>query len=156
MNYFGRLNKMKSWLTILLPKDEYKEKVMLYFLAEGTVILLLALVGMLVYSNYFNITITNALLISILIFIMYVTGRYSTSGIEYTNVSTYKAYKKESKAIVSRTIVFFVMLVLLYLLLEGIGKWLNLVLLILAVSIIWFLMSFISLKRSYHKNKDVL
>jgi len=147
---------MKSWITFLLPKDEYKEKMMLYFLAEGVVILLLALVGMLVYSNYFNITITNALLITILIFAMYVTVRYSTSGIEYSDVSTIKAYKKESKAIAFRTIVFFVMLVLLYLLLEGTDKWLNLVLLTLAISITWFLMSFISLKRSYHKNKDLL
>lgn len=147
---------MKSWIAFLLPRDEYKEKMMLYFLAEGAVILLLALVGMLVYSNYFNITITNALLLSILIFAMYVTARYSTSGIEYTNVTTIKAFKKETKEIATRTIVFFVMLVLLYLLLEGTDKWLNLVFLTLGISITWFLLSFISLKRSYHKNKDLL
>lgn len=147
---------MKSWMSFFLPDDEYREKMMLYFFSESAVILLLSLVGMIVYNHYFDISVVNASLISILIFLVYITGRYAATGIEYTDVTTDKAYKKALKVIFIRVIGFFVILVSVYLLLEGSDKWLRLILLTLSASIIWFFVSLFSLKRSYNKNKDLL
>ncbi|MEI3611082.1 hypothetical protein [Pseudogracilibacillus sp. SO30301A] len=147
---------MKSWMSFFLPDDEYREKMMLYFFSESAVILLLSLIGMIIYNHYFDISVVNALLISILIFLIYITGRYVVSGIEYTDVTTDKAYRKELKVIAIRVIGFFVILISVYLLLEGSDKWLKLILLTLSASIIWFFASLISLKRSYNKNKDLL
>ena len=36
---------MKTWIHFLLPDDEYKEKKIMAFLAEGAIILLLSLIG---------------------------------------------------------------------------------------------------------------
>lgn len=40
MIYFGRLIKVeKTWIANFLPKDEYREKRLLYFIAEAAIIL---------------------------------------------------------------------------------------------------------------------
>ncbi|WP_019376664.1 hypothetical protein [Virgibacillus halodenitrificans] len=150
------MNNNEILVVVFLPDDEYREKMMLYFFGESAIILLLSPVGLIIYSNYFDISVVNALLISILIFLLYITGRYVASGIEYTDVTTDKAYKKVLKILVIRVIGFFVILISVYLLLEGPDKWLRLILLTLSASIIWFFISLISLKRSYNKNKNLL
>lgn len=146
---------MKSWISFLLPRDEYKEKVMLYFYFEGAVILLLSLIGMVIYNHFFDISVINALLISIVIFLIYIAGRYILSGIAYTDVTTYQKYKKEVKDTIAHIIIFFV-LMLLYLFIAGLKKWIEVLSLALSIGVVWFLTDFISLKRSYNKNKDLL
>ncbi|MGY0694654.1 hypothetical protein ACW2QC_18045 [Virgibacillus sp. FSP13] len=147
---------MKSWISFLLPNDEYKEKMMLYFYCEGALLLLLSLIAMIIYNNYFDITVVNALLLSLAIFLFYVSIRYVVSGIEYTDVTTTKAYKKELKIIAVRIAVFFISLILGYLIFAGPEKWFEILWLTLSVSLSWFVASFTSLKRSYNKNKDLL
>lgn len=146
---------MKSWISFLLPKDEYKEKMMLYFYFEGVMILLLSLIGMVIYNHYFDISVMNTLLISIVIFLFYIAGRYIMSGIAYTDVTTYQRYKKEVKETISHIIIFFI-LMSLYLIIVGLNKWIEVLSLALSIGIVWFLADFISLKRSYNKNKDLL
>ncbi|MCM3742299.1 DUF3278 domain-containing protein [Oceanobacillus luteolus] len=151
---------MKSWVSFLLPKDEYKKTRMLYFFTEGSIILLLALVGIIIINNYFNISTEIPLLFSIAIFLFYVSGRYILSGIEYTDVATEGAYRIELKHIFARTGSFTVVFILLYLVVAGIpnnqNEWIELMALVLGAGLLWFITSYISLKRSYKKNKELL
>ncbi|MFL0506126.1 DUF3278 domain-containing protein [Ureibacillus sp. 179-F W5.1 NHS] len=151
---------MKSWISFLLPNDEYKEKKMLYFFSEGAVILFISLIVMIMCNKYFNLDVEFALLIAIAIFLFYVSGRYIISGIEYTNISTERTYKKELKVISIRTIGFVVIYMTCYLIFinlpKNLNEWIEILSLLIGVSIIWFLYSYISLKRSYKKNKELL
>ncbi|MEL4027147.1 hypothetical protein NST89_00615 [Caldifermentibacillus hisashii] len=101
---------MKSWISFLLPNDEYKEKKMLYFFSEGAIILFLSLIVMIICNKYFNLDVETVLLAAIAIFLFYVSGRYIISGIEYADITTESAYRKELRVIFIRTIGFVVML----------------------------------------------
>lgn len=146
---------MKSWISFLLPKDEYKEKMILYLYSESVVILLLSLVGMIVYSYYTHISVVNALLIPVVIFIFYTLVRYILSGIEYADVTTNKRYKKKLKEVTMHILTFFV-LMFIYSAITGFDKWQEILGLAISIGVMWFLASFISLKRSYSKNRDLL
>ncbi|WP_100013269.1 hypothetical protein [Lentibacillus sediminis] len=97
---------------------------------------------------------------SIAIFLLYVYGRYIVSGIEYTDVSTERSYRKELKVIFIRTGSFVVLFMLAGLVFIGIpgerNDWFDALGLLLGMSIVMFVSKFISLKRSYNKNKDLL
>lgn len=151
---------MKSWISFLLPNDEYKEKKMLYFFSEGAVILFLSLIVMMICNKYFHLDVEIALLVAIAIFLFYVSGRYIVSGIEYTDISTERAYKKELKVISIRTIGFVVIYLVCYLIFINLpinfNEWFEMLSLLIGASIIWFLSSYISLIRSYKKNKELL
>ncbi|SHG77582.1 hypothetical protein [Ornithinibacillus halophilus] len=151
---------MKSWISFLLPNDEYKKKRMLYFFSEGSIILLLTLVGMSILNNYIDIKTEVSLLLAIAIFLSYISGRYIISGMEYTDVVTEGAYRKELKHIFVRTGGFASIFMLLYLVVTGIpnsqSEWIEIIALLLSVSLLWFITSYISLKRSYKKNKELL
>ncbi|WP_407271756.1 DUF3278 domain-containing protein [Radiobacillus sp. PE A8.2] len=151
---------MKSWISFLLPTDEYKERRMLYFFSEGAVILLLSLVIMLICTKFFIISGEIALLLSIAIFLFYVAGRYIISGIEYTEITTEHSYKKEIKSIFTRTCSFVVMYMLFYLIFEGIpsnpNEWIGAIGLLSSICLTFFIPSYISLKRSYIRNKELL
>ncbi|MED4718494.1 hypothetical protein [Bacillus badius] len=151
---------MKSWISFLLPNDEYKEKKMLYFFSEGAIILLLSLIVMIICNKYFNLDVETVLLAALAIFLFYVSGRYIVSGIEYTDISTERAYRKELRVIFIRTIRFVVIFMALYLIFINVptrlDKWFEILGLLISISVVWFLSSYISLKRSYKKNKELL
>lgn len=151
---------MKSWISILLPNDEYKEKRILYFLSEGAIILLLSLIGMIIINNFFNIDTETFLLLSIAIFLFYVSVRYTMSGIEYTDIATERAYRKELKHIFVRTCSFAGIFILLYLVFTGVpsnqNEWMDIIATLVGVCLLWFFVSYISLKRSYKKNRELL
>ncbi|MDQ0233097.1 DUF3278 domain-containing protein [Metabacillus malikii] len=151
---------MKSWISFLLPNDEYKEKRILYFYSEGAIILLLTLIGMIILNNYFNLDADTSLLLSIAIFLFYVSIRYTMSGMEYTDIATERAYRKELRHIFVRTSSFAVIYILLYLVFTGVPnnqkEWIDIIAILVGVSLLWFFTSYISLKRSYKKNKDLL
>ncbi|MFD2208533.1 DUF3278 domain-containing protein [Virgibacillus halophilus] len=151
---------MKSWICFLLPDDEYKQQKMLYFYSEGAIILVISLIIMMICNTFFNLDAGIVLLSSIAIFLFYITARYIVSGIEYTDVATEKAFKKELKVIFVRVISFVVIFALMYIIWSGVpdvrSEWLNMIGLLLSVGLIWFFSSFISLKRSFKKNRDLL
>ena len=150
---------MKSWISFLMPVDEYKEKRMLYFFAEGGILLFLSLVLMMIGNKYFSLDLEFILLSAIILFILYVFARYIVAGIEYTEVATEMAYKKELRVILVKSSTFLVGYTLLYLLFVGIpssqSDWIDLIGVSLCVSIVMFLINYISLKRSYNKNKEL-
>ncbi len=154
---------MKSWISFLLPDDEYKEKKMLYFLAEGAVILVLAFMLMLMSSRYislFSIDVEFALFLSIILFFGYVLIRYICAGLEYTNVASARSYKNELKHIRRRSITFAIVFIVVYLTFGNIpsqtNEWFELIILPLLAGFFWFLISYLSLRKSYKKNKDLL
>lgn len=151
---------MKSWISFFLPDDEYKKKRMLYFLSEGSVILMFSLTIMMIFSNSFHLDAEISLLLPAAVFLVYVLGRYALSGIEYADIATEGAYKKELKHIFVRTGKFLGIYLLLYIAFIGIPSsqhdWVEMIGLILSISLLWFFVNYISLKRSYYKNKELL
>ncbi|AYV66679.1 DUF3278 domain-containing protein [Niallia circulans] len=151
---------MRSWISFLLPNDEYKEKRILYFFSEGAIILLLILAGMLILNNYVNLDAKTSLLLPIAIFLLYVLGRYILSGIEYADIATEDSYKKELRSIVMKTSSFVILFFLFYAIFLGlpanINEWMETIVLIVFAGLLWFFVNYISLKRSYNKNKDLL
>ncbi|MGD6962355.1 DUF3278 domain-containing protein [Fictibacillus phosphorivorans] len=151
---------MKSWMSFLLPDDEYKERKMLYFFSEGAILLFLSLFVMLIGNKSFHLDAQTILLVAMGIFLFYVSGRYILSGIEYTDISTERAYKKELKATIMKTVGFIAIFLTIYLVFIGVptslNKWLEISGLLVSVSVVKFLSTYISLKRSYQKNKELL
>lgn len=151
---------MKSWVSFLIPDDEYKEKRMLYFFSEGAIILFISLIVMIISNKYFNLSVEFVLLFLIAIFLFYVSGRYIISGIEYTDIVTEQAYKKEVRVIFNRTIVFVVIFISTYLIFVNVpssrNEWFEILGLLSSFCIVMFFSSFISLKCSYKKNKKLL
>ncbi|WP_257830966.1 hypothetical protein [Salipaludibacillus agaradhaerens] len=115
---------------------------------------------MTVGNRYFNVNIEVILLASIALFLFYVCGRYIVSGIEYTDVATEETYRKAFRLIVIRTMGFVVIFLSLYIIfmngLTSLTEGIELLVLLISVSLVWFLSSYISLKRSYKKNKELL
>ncbi len=130
------------------------------FLSEGGIILFLSLIVATFCNKYFYIGGETILLLPIAIFLCYVTTRYTLSGIEYTDIVTEYAYKREIKIILTRTSSFVVAFLLLYILFVGVpnslDEWMEIIGLLFIVSVLWFFSSFISLNRSYKKNKELL
>lgn len=151
---------MKSWISFLLPDDEYKERKMLHFYSEGGILLFLSLIALVVCNKYFALDVETVLMAPIVLFLFYVSGRYIVSGIEYTDIATETAYKKELKVILIKTIGFVVIFMTLYLIFvqvpSNLTAWLEILGLLFSVSVVWFLSSYISLKRSYKKNRELL
>lgn len=79
---------------------------------------------------------------------------------EYGDVATEKAFRKERRVILIRTIGFVVIFLMLYLTIIEFpadwSQWFELLGLLLVVSVVMFITNYISLKRSYQKNKDLL
>ncbi|TRZ38013.1 hypothetical protein CEQ21_21615 [Niallia circulans] len=157
---------MKSWLTYFLPNDEYKEKQMLVFIAEGAILQIFIVILMLIASNFLTfIQADTILLVSSMIFLLYVTARFILSGMEYADITTERAYKKELRAILIKTSVFvsFTLFILglitifnVSVLLTNDQNWFAFLVLIICTSFFMCSANYISLKRSFRKNKELL
>ena len=150
---------MKSWLRSALPKDEYKEKLYLYILVEGTVVLLLTTVIMLFAQPQVEDYAAWHFLIPLISFILYVYGRYIFSGIEYTEVATKTEYQQAFALIRRKSLSFFVLFFILSMCVNFPGNITQLIetfSFALFVGIVHFIFEFLSLKRSYSKNKALV
>lgn len=152
---------MRSWLSFLLPVDEYRKKKALYFLSEGSVILLLFLTGAFIINKYapkLQLDLELILFFSIWLFIGYVFLRYIISGMEYTDISTEQAYKRQLKVIATKSCGFAIMFNLLYLIFilpHNNGEWFDVLGLSITAGVILFSLDYISLKKSYKVNKSL-
>lgn len=68
---------MKTWISFLLPEDEYKEKKILHFFAEGAILLFLALIVSLICSRFINFDTETILFLHIALFAVYVLADMS-------------------------------------------------------------------------------
>lgn len=151
---------MKTWLSFFLPKDEYKEKRMLQFIAEGGIVLFAAVFILFFVNRFFTVDTEIALFSAVAVFLLYVTGRYTLSGIEYANVATKNAFRRELRFIFTRTFSFVISFLLTYMLLVEFPKtwnhWVDILGLAVTTGMVWIVASYISLKKSYEKNKELV
>ncbi|MCY8235539.1 DUF3278 domain-containing protein [Priestia endophytica] len=152
-----------SWISFLLPNDEYKRNRLVYFLAESSVVLAICLILSFCVNNLFpklNFDTDFILIINIGIFIIYLLLRYICSGIEYTNVSTRQEFALQRRNIIVKSITFVIVFFVFYLAVIGIPRvqfsWLEIILTPLIATFFFFLINYFSLKRSYKKNKQLL
>jgi len=149
---------IKSWISFLLPNDEYKRQRILHFFAEGSILLLiyLGLAFTTVNLTNWNLDLEVILGLAIVLFISYTFVRYTLSGIEYTDISTDKQYKKERNSFVQKSIIFGFTFFTISLFFTGSREWIETLSISIIASLLLFLINYISLKRSFKNNKDVM
>ncbi|WP_404457418.1 hypothetical protein [Oceanobacillus kapialis] len=154
---------MRSFLNYLLPDDEYKRTRILYFLGESAVILA---VGAFIFAGLeiylFDIGKIDLAFTLVMVFGFigaYTYMRYIFSGIEFTNVYNQKQYKKERKfrlkAAFSSGVIFLVLMFLYRGMPSNTEDWFDIIGPSVFFIIFFFLFDYISLKRSYRKNKEL-
>ena len=157
---------MKTWLKIFLPQDEYKERQMLIFLAEAAVLQVIVVLALMMISQlFFPMTSKLMLIICLFSIILYVGIRYIFSGIEYTDISTEKEYKKQVKLLRVKSLAFAVIyfiLALFFNLFESFSFFDTRedqvdFFIVLAIAVVFlFGTQYISLRKSYMRNKDLM
>ncbi|SNZ02499.1 hypothetical protein SAMN05421503_0124 [Terribacillus aidingensis] len=151
-----------TWIRFLLPDDEYKRRNIMSYFAEAAILQLGVLVIMLILSRTGLISMDSELVLLLLLFgsAAYIGIRYILSGMEYTDIMTEKAFRKERKRIAVKSITFFLFFVGIYSLFYLFGAVSTSPVAILGVSIlgavILFITDYASLRRSYQKNKELI
>ena len=157
---------MKTWLKVFLPEDEYKERQMLFFLAEAAVVQVVLVLALMMIDQLF-LPMTSKLMLVICLFsiILYVGVRYIFSGIEYTEVSTEKEYKKQVKLLrvksIGFVVIYFVLAIFFYLIgsvsfFDSRESQLEFFIILAIAGVFLFGIEYISLRKSYMKNKDLM
>lgn len=157
---------MKTWLSIFLPKDEYKERQMLLFLAEAAVAQVVLVLVLFMISQLFLPLPSKFILVICLFSIIIYTGiRYIFSGIEYTEISTEKEYKNQIKALRGKSIGFLAMYVVLCVMFELTGlvsffessmNTLDFFIVSIIAAVLLFGTQYVSLRKFYLKNRDLM
>ena len=139
---------------------------MLIFLAEAAVVqVVLVLALMMISQLFFPITSKLMLVICLFSIILYVGVRYIFSGIEYTEVSTEKEYKKQVKLLrvksIGFVVIYFVLAIFFYLIgsvsfFDSRESQLDFFIVLAIAGTFLFGTQFISLRKSYMKNKELM
>lgn len=153
----------KTWITKLLPKDEYREQRILYFIAEAAMILVgLLFIYLFVHAFIVELSISGETmaLLSFLLLVTYITIRSISSGIEYPEVATKTRFKQEKRAKLFSSLIFGGIFLITHVIFKGIPsigrEILDIVIPAVLAALFFYLFQYISLKRSYKKNKDLL
>ncbi|RSL30246.1 hypothetical protein D7Z54_26945 [Salibacterium salarium] len=152
---------IKSWFSVFLPEDEYKRQKSLYFFAEASVIIpIFLVVSLLINKLFFSINYEFLNILALGLFGLYILLRYSISGIEYISVSTKAEFNNKKKKTFVQSINFSFIFGLLYLVLVDLpnsrDNWFQFTLLLVVIFILFFTINYISLKKSYQKNMDLM
>ncbi|MFP7477128.1 hypothetical protein [Terribacillus saccharophilus] len=152
----------KTWIGFLLPDDEYKRKNILVYFAEAAILQLVAVVALIVLSHFEFIPLISVIVLIGMLFgtIAYIWIRYILSGMEFAEIMTEKAYRRERKGIVMKSTSFLLLMCtsvsLLYIfgattvpLIEGL-------IVSFIAALLLFLTNYVSLKRSYRKNRELI
>ncbi|EIM08193.1 hypothetical protein A1A1_01770 [Planococcus antarcticus DSM 14505] len=153
----------KTWIANLLPTDEYREKRFLYFVAESVFILGIMLSLYLSVDLFFvalDVPGNLLALFSLGFLSIYIVLRSTLTGIEFSQVATSKNFKAEKRSKVYGALRFWIISIIVYGLFKGIPSNLEEALDILGPStlaaIFLFILSYLSLRKSYNKNKELL
>jgi hypothetical protein len=152
----------KTWIRFLLPDDEYKRRNIVGYFAEAAILQLVAIVFMLIISRFNLFSLDSELVLLLLLFgsVAYIGIRYILSGMEYTDIMTKKAYRRERKRIVVKSITFFLFFVGAYFLFYFIGtistQPIDILGLGITTAFILFITDYASLRRSYQKNRKLI
>lgn len=152
----------KTWVRFLLPDDEYKRRNMLVYFAEAAILQLVVMIVLLVISRFDPFPIASVLVLLWMLFgtIAYIWIRYILSGMEFAEIMTEKAYRRERKVIVIKSTSFLLNMCAgissLYIfgmmsapLIEGL-------MVTFIAALLLFITNYVSLKRSYQKNKELI
>lgn len=149
----------KSWISHFLPKDEYKEKRILYFIAESVLLFLVLSIILICLSVFIELPSYKGEVVLLLILISisgYVLIRYIFSGIEYGNVFDISDYRKECKKMIYNSFKFAVIFAMISSVLVFAGivsfEWIDVIGLTVVGFILMFLLNYISLRYSFKKN----
>lgn len=153
---------IRSFLNAFLPEEEYKRLRVLYFMAETTflTVVILLLFGLMKYILNFPALDTEfVVLLGPFLMMAYAYFRYILSGIEHTEVSNEREYKKARRIVVKRSLLVGVIFFVLNFIVKGIPTnyedGIELIALTILFTLFYFLFDFVSLKRSYKKNGEL-
>jgi len=152
-----------SFLNTFLPSDEYKRIKIVYIMAEASFLT----TGILIIFSLININWlkweSDGSLIIFLIFsfiLFYTFLRYIFSGIEHTNVYNKNDYSKQRRKSLKSSLRFGVIFFVASFVIKGIPSDLVNAMDIIGPSILavifYYLFDYISLKRSFKKNQELL
>lgn len=152
----------KSWITFLLPKDEYKQTRILYFIAESFFIFIAVLL-LTVFSNRFIGVLNEDIALVILIVLISLSGyvliRYIFSGIEYVNVFDKADYRKELRKMFLNGFKFAIIFLFVSSFLRILDMisfdWFDILGVTFTVFILVIIMNYISLRFSFKKNMEL-
>jgi len=154
---------IKSFLNFLLPDDEYKRIRIVYFIAEAAVILAVVLLLYTLFTSWLDLQSRNGFVIAVFSFffiMMYTFIRYIFSGMEHTNVVSREQFVKKRIRILGNALGVGLVFFVLNLIFEGIPSNREEAMDIIGPTIFfivfYLLFDYISLKRSYKKNKELL
>ncbi len=153
---------VRSFLNYLLPDDEYKRIRILYFLAEAAVIA----TGLLFLYSFVNLywlqwefgTFTAFITVAFIITYTYV--RYVCSGLEHSDIANQKQYRKQERVNLKKALLFGLLFFVVTFISIGIPtNWIEVLDIIgptILAIIFYYTLGYISLKRSYKKNREIL
>ncbi|PAE17548.1 hypothetical protein CHH91_03300 [Virgibacillus sp. 7505] len=152
----------KTWIQFLLPDDEYKRRNMLVYFAEAAILQLVVMIVLLVISRFDPFPINSVLVLLWMLFgtIAYIWIRYILSGMEFAEIMTEKAYRRERKVIVIKSTSFLLIMCAGILLLYIFGMmsvpFIEGLMVTFIAALLLFITNYVSLKRSYQKNKELI
>ena len=153
----------KTWIAKFLPQDEYRQKRLLYFFAEATVILGGVLFVYSFLTSFISAMDVPGLAIALLSWLFigtYITLRTTLTGIEYPDVATEKRFKKKRRAVYFSSSTFLVIFLVSNVIFKGIPtdleQTLDLVIPTIFAATLFFILNYLALKKSYKKNKELL
>ncbi|ELK48059.1 UNVERIFIED_CONTAM: hypothetical protein N8J90_05810 [Halobacillus marinus] len=154
---------VQSFLNYFLPKDEYKRSQIVYFMAEAAFLTVLLLLPLTLMNNiWWNSQSFNEISILLTpVFVMaYTYFRYVFKGIEHTDISEEKTYRAQRRLNRKRALFFAAIFMIVLLINNGIPSTgmeiLDIAGPVFLGFLFYLLFDYISLKRSYNKNKDLL
>lgn len=152
----------KTWIQFLLPEDEYKRRNILVYFAEAAILQLVVMIVLLIISRFEPFPIDSVLVLLWMLFgtIAYIWIRYILSGMEFAEIMSEKAYRRERKVIVIKSTSFLLIMCAsissLYVfrmmsvpLIEGL-------MVTFIAALLFFFTNYVSLKRSYRKNRELI
>lgn len=153
----------KTWISKFLPKDEYREKRLLYFFAEAAFILGVLLFVYSLLTSFISAMDISGIVIaglSWLFLVTYIILRTTLTGIEYPDVATEKRFKKKRRAAYFSSLTFLGIFLVSNVIVKGVPtdleQTLDTVIPTILAAILFFFLNYLALKKSYKKNKELL
>lgn len=150
-----------SFFQMNQSNDEYVEQKKVQFKVEGLYIVL----GMLIVNilqGFIRGKISDHVLLSlgiVFFFVMYYMLRKALTGVEHPNIASEKRYnKKRKEIIISSLIAFGTFLggnIIHKLVFSPHREWIDIFAVSALFLVIWFLIDYFSVKRSYQKNQEI-
>ncbi|MEG7283874.1 DUF6773 family protein [Bacillus sp. 0909A] len=143
-------------------KDEYVEKKMTQFYGEaGFILAALMLIdfiirGFVLQRDPMEYMVSG---VGFVVFAGYILIRYLLSGLEHPEIATEVTYRKKRKEIMAASLTTGVMFFIISILFTGyphtLNEWLEALMLAILFFFFYFIINFLSLRRSFLKNKEL-